>query len=218
MELIEYLLKKVVLIVVGILLAVFVLWLVHLLYPQFSWSTFFPKGSFSLDILPPPRQYGGLFSSNSNTIGPREHVHQNVFNGYGTTTSGNPYAGYSTDTNYTYNSYTYSGQATQNGDPGRSAYLRNLSIYDGSTVYYGQTFTGEALSSMFKNSVFTVLVLDARGNTVSQTDAINLHTWSTPGFERFQATIRTQLPPGACTLVFIGGYNPVRISIPVQCR
>ncbi len=199
MELIQYLLGKLVRLVLILGLAVFVVWLAKLAYPNLSLTKVMPQGIFSFDFLPSPRNYGGLLSPKT--------AEPTVFNGYGDIKKD--------DTPSTLVSYTYNGQQVTTD---RYNFIRNLSVYEGGTIGYGFTFYGEARSDMFRNSIFTILILDAKGNVVSQTDAIDLHTWSTPGFERFQATIQTKLPPGACSLVFLGGYSPIRVTMPVQCR
>lgn len=224
MELIQYLLGKIFQIFIVLVIAWFVLWLAKFAYPSFSYSDWFKKHDvLSFDFLPTPRQYGGLFSGVQGKVASAEPQNAS-YNSY--IYSGDPNITWdfyiATGTvqvrggqvigNGSYSSYNYSGNAQ------RQSYIRNLSLYDGQSITYNQTIYGEASETMFRNGTFSVYILDAQGNLLSRTDAVNLKTFSTPGFARFQATVKTRLPYGQCQMAFVSANQPLQIVIPVVCN
>ncbi|MEZ0209275.1 MAG: hypothetical protein ACAH17_03820 [Candidatus Paceibacterota bacterium] len=226
MDTIRYLLGFIVKLVVGIVIVVFVLWLVGLLYPNFKASNLFKGGVFSFDWLPAPKNYGGLLGTRSDTNG---KVYQSgpAYNGYAQ--AGNQYGSgadvewtiYTGTSSYVVKSnpgnQVFTGNTTQYAE--KSLYIRNLSVYEGGNISYGMVIFGEARQTMFKNGVFTLTVIDRSGKIIAVTQAINTGTWATPGWTRFQATIPTRLPQGAeCALVFYSANEPIKVGLAVRCN
>lgn len=223
MELIEYLLGQIFRLVLILFLAWGVLFLVKLAYPNLSYSEFFKKHNiFAFDFLPAPRPYSGLFGDLK--VASTSDIQGASYNTYI----------YDTDPNIVWDLYTATGtihvrggqvigngmysSQNYNNNAQRYAYIRNLSLYDGQSVTYGQTIYGEANETMFRNGTFSVYILDAKGNPVSRADAVNLKTFSTPGFARFQANVQTRLPYGQCQMAFVSANQPLQVVIPVMCN
>jgi hypothetical protein len=231
METIEYLLSFVIKLAFGLLLAAAVLWLVGLLYPSFKVSTILSGDVFSRDWLPAPKNYGGLLGSQTNNGGMNGKVYTPgpAYNGYA-----NANGGYTSGSNVDWVIYTATGtQVIKGGQDVRSGvftgnttayaekslYVRNLSVYEGGMVSYGTTFVGEARDIMFRNGIFTILVIDKGGKVLSTAQAINTGTWAAPGWARFQATISTRLPPNTdCALVFHSANQSVKVGMFVRCN
>ncbi len=107
-----------------------------------------------------------------------------------------------------------------NGFADRSLYIRNISLYEGGTIAHGLTFIGEARDTMFKNGVFTILVVDAQGKVITNFNGVNTGAWSTAGWSRFKATVPSRLPPGIpCALIFLSAnQSSVKVGMRVQCQ
>lgn len=207
MDTIRYLLGSIIKITLGLLAIAFMLWLLQLVFPNFK-ATSAIKTSFSGDWLPAPKQYTGLLGT------------PNKDGSYGTEYKPGPeYNGYANQYvyNQTPNNQVWSGNTTSFVE--RYNYIRNLSVYEGGTISYGDTFVGEAKTEMFRNGLFTIVVIDRQGRVITTTNAINTGTWSVPGWYRFQATIPNRLPSGEpCSLVFVSGQTSARVGMPVRCQ
>jgi len=222
METIRYLITFFIKIAIAFIGLAIVWWLVALLIPDFSYHSLVTtlKGDRK-DILPPPRNYSGLFSKQAvQNEYTNVYVPAPAYNGYNL--SGEQY----TYTTYDYIQYTATGTVvTKNGatQPGRSTYVRNLSIYDGQYIRQGFSFVGDARSEFFQNGKFAILVLNNQGQVIGVLPAVATSQWSVPGWVRFQGLINFPLPNGACTLVFEqslpNGINhqPVRIPYGMNC-
>lgn len=224
MDTIRYLLGFIFKLVIGLLIAAFVLWLVGLLYPNFKASSIFNAKILTFDWLPAPKNYKGLLGTQSDTNG---KVYQSgpAYNGYAA--SGQYAQGADVEwTVYTGTSSYVVRSNPQNQVPAkttpyaeRSLYIRNLSVYEGANVSYGLTIYGEARDSMFKNGTFTFTIIDKSGQVLSTTQAINTGVWATPGWARFQATVPSRLPPGSeCALVFLSATQPIKVGLAVRCN
>lgn len=203
MDSIRYLLGKVIKLALGLFLLALVLWLVGMFIPSLSLETITRK-TFSGDWLPAPKNYVRTTATGTTTYG-TVYQHGEAFNGYG-------------DEVIRENRTLESTTEAQLRGQGRSAYLRNLSVYEGGTISYGTTFVGEARDTMFKNGLFTILVVDKDNRILGTSQAINTGTWATSGWSRFQATVSHRLPAGACTLIFMSGTTQQQIRLPVTCR
>lgn len=226
MDTIRFLLGKIVALAVVLLLISFVLWLVGVMYPDFKPMNILKGELFTRDWLPAPKNYGGLLGKRTNSDengkvyvpGPAYDGYANA-NGYYQSTGDVEWVIYtSTGTQIIGSRNPSSGTTTAYAQ--KSLYVRNLSIYNGGSISYGMTFVGEARETMFKNGIFPILVLDEKGRILATTEAINTGTWSIPGWARFQATIRNQLPKNTpCTLLFLSGnQQSVRIGMNVRCN
>lgn len=234
MDAIRYLLGFVIKLALGFFLFAFVIWLIGFLYPQFKFSNLISGVSFQRDWLPAPKNYGSLLGGRTTDgVNGKVYVPNAPYNG----NTGDAY--YQSQDGVDFIIYTDSGTKvvkatgsattvnTNNqpipGNTGayadRSLYLRNLSIYEGGKISYGSTFIGEARGTMFKNGVFTILVIDKSGKILASTQAINTGAWATPGWARFQATIPTRLPTGIpCALIFLSANQPVKVGMAVKCN
>lgn len=230
MDTIRFLLGIILKIAFGLFFLVIVFWLIGLLFPAFKPTNIFTGEWFKNDWLPTPRNYAGLLAARTNN-GENGKVYEPgpAYNGYGTTeTDGVPIdwvvytesgtkiiKGGTTGTNS--NNQIFTGNTTSGAN--RWMYVRNLSIYEGGNVSYGLVFTGEARDTMFANGIFPITVQDQTGKTVALTEAINTGTWAAPGWVRFQATIRHQLPHNAqCGLYFYSAKESLRVGMPVRCN
>lgn len=220
MDTIRYLLGAVIKLALGLLLVALVIWLVGILYPDFKVSKVFSGNAFKKDWLPAPKNYGGLLG-NKNNSGENGTVYEPgpAYNGYPNTSAEG-----SANVDWVY--YTATGTQvvrasgnTETTNVERSSYIRNLSVYQGATIAYGNTIVGEARDTMFKNGLFPIVVLDAQGRVIAAMDAINTGAWSTPGWVRFQTTVPVQLPRNTqCSLVFNSANQPVRVGMQVRCN
>jgi hypothetical protein len=226
MDLIKYLLKNVFKLAVILFVAAFVLWLGRIFYPGANLARYASSTGigyfFSGDWLPAPHQ-AGLITANPTVHG-FTYEPGPAYNGYSNSAYANNIAYVSANASGT--QVTYPGQSGGgNGQGGsgtysdRSLYIRNLSIYDGANIAYGQTIYGEARQEMFKNGSFTVVVIDRSGKTFASFPAINTGTWAAPGWARFQMTVSSRLPYGTeCALVFFSGTQSIKVGMPVTCR
>lgn len=207
METIRYLLGFVAKLALVLLIGAFALWLVNLLYPNLSLGKIFDGKIFSTDWLPAPRNLGQLNKNNQKDMYGTLYVHTNP----------QPNGGY-----IAYTGTSNSSGAVFNGNTSsyaaRSAYLRNLSFFDGGLISYGSTYIGEAKGTMFQNGTFPVIIVDNEGRVLASTPAINTGSWATPGWVRFQFTIPTKLPSAPCALIFLSAQEQhVGIRMNMRC-
>ena len=207
------------------------------------------------DLLPSPRQFKGLFA---NTGKANEYYNVYVpgpaYDGYGL--NGKNGGQYSYSNNVAYITYTSTGTSVSGGgsyDPtkgivdytpspgttvsekpaapvevGRSVYIRNLSIYGGSEMRTGLSFIGEARSTMFRNGIFPIVLVDAQRRVIGVSTARATTDWTVAGWTRFETTLPYPVPKiGTCTLIFeqaltdqekAGKVVPVRVPINVTCK
>lgn len=234
MDTIRFLLSKIVKLTLGLLFLSLVLWLVGTFYPDLHPSKVFSWKLFSADWLPAPKNYGSLLGERSTdgTNG-KVYVPGPAYNGYTSGPSG-------ADVSWVYytatgtqiirggsaatissQTFTSAGQATQNtnGFSDRSSYIRNISVYEGGTITYGMTIYGEARDTMFKNGLFTIVIVDQAGKVITTAQAINTGTWATPGWARFQTTIPSRLPSKVrCGMLFLSANQPIKVGMTVQCN
>lgn len=223
METIQYLIGKIIKLVIGLTLAVMVLWLVGLLMPQFKITNIIKSSGnlFSTDWLPAPKQYGQWGkSANKDTYG-NEYVPGPEYNGYQNEYGGSVDWVYKSATStYVVKSQPYN-TAYYGNDPSYSQrfnYIRNISIYDGGSIHYGQTIVGEAKTILFRNGVFPVLITNTKGAILGYSPAVNTGDWAIPGWSRFQFTIQTKLPAGEACILWFVLQDGSRVSMPVRCE
>jgi hypothetical protein len=228
MDTIRYLLGAVLKLAIILFIAALAFWIFRFFFPDIkvesTSKSFYSSFAeiFSFDWLPAPKQYGGLLGNRSG-VNAQEYVPGPAYNGYAN-------AAYNSDSNVDWVYYTTSGtkvvrggsSGTQTSTTGTSRlnYIRNLSVYEGMSITNGQIIYGEVRDIMVKNGSFPIAVADQNGHLVSSTQGFVLSTWSAPGWVRFQATIRTQLPSGIyCNLVFYSANESnFRIVMPVMCK
>lgn len=225
MDTIRFLLGYIVRLVVILLLIAFVLWLVGLLYPQFKPSSLFRWNAFSGDWLPAPRDFSLLGSKTSDGQNGKVYVPGPAYNGYGNASyepqEGVDFIVYTASGTHVIKAKGSGGQVLDGsyGYDNRSAYIRNLSVFQGGGITYGQRIVGEARESMFQNGRFAIYIVDTNKRLIGTAQAITTGTWSVPGWARFQATIPFRLPGDTyCSLVFQSATQPIQISYPVQCK
>ena len=237
METIRYLLNFIIKFAFGLFLLAFVIWLVGFLYPQFKLSTLVSSDIFKRDWLPAPRNYASFFApKNADGTYGKIYVSNTKYNGsQNTVPQNNSY--YQSQPGVDFVAYTESGTKIIKGSgnvtgpvvpnttnykgasPDRSLYIRNLSVFEGSNIFYGQTFVGEARDIMWKNGVFQIVIVDVQGSTLASFQAVNTGSWAVPGWSRFQATIPVRLPRGVpCGIVFVSAAQNIRVHIPVRCN
>ncbi len=232
MDVIKYLLGAIVKLAFVLVLIAFLMWLIGLVYPDFKITNIVNGKIFSQDWLPAPKNYGGLLSTQTNG-GTNGRVYQSgpAYNGYANAAAGNDQVDWvyytatgtqvvsSKSTTKTTTTQAQTFKSTQPGFVDRASFLRNMSVFEGGNITYGLTIVGEARETMFKNGIFPVTIVDAKGNVLALTDAINIGTWSTPGWARFQVTIPVRLPQNTnCALIFNSANQPVRMGISVRCN
>lgn len=219
METIRYLLGVIVKLAVAFFFVALVLWMVGLLYPAFSIRNLLSTDVFDREWLPAPRNISLVNGANND---------RNVF------VPGTSYNDYAAQPGVEFVAYTSEGKkvirssnaptaSVSNGNTGiyanRSLYVRNLSIYENGSIFYGQEISGEARDTLFRNGTFNVLIVDSNGRLIAVAPAINTGTWSIPGWNRFRMTIPTRLPANtSCSLVFQSANQPLQVSLPVRCN
>lgn len=215
METIQYLLGKIVKIVVLLFLMVFVLMLIGSVYPTLQVSKLLSFSIFEKDWLPAPKNYalGSVQQNPDGTYG-TVYQHGEAFNGYNM--QPNRYITYSYNGQMPTTSPSFfSGETNTHTE--RMRYIRNLSLYEGVPINHGQTIYGEARSDMFRNGIFQIVITDRAGRPITAMYAMNLGTWSVPGWSRWKAVVPVRLPKGVdCVLVFISS-DGIRTSFPVRC-
>lgn len=249
MEILRYLIKFFLSLSVGFFVFAIVWWIASLIVPGLSFRTLIPTligsndgNGTKRDILPSPRQFKGLFSNASSTNNHYNvYVHGPAYNGYGNNSvdyyaNSNAMISYVTYTT-TPNGETvidYSpissadGGGTKSVDVGRSVYIRNLSIHGGYTMKTGLTFIGEARSTMFRNGIFPIVLVDANRRVIGISTARATSDWTVAGWTRFETVLAYQIPKvGPCTLVFEQALTdqekavktvPIRVPINVSCK
>lgn len=187
------------------------------------------------DILPSPRKYSGFFSSSSTKRGIAQapvFTAPNAFSYNGaiafSSSSGNPIGITNSATTYTLYSLTeQQGRgASQETGAVRNLIVRNLSIYEGSSVYTGFSFVGEARTNMFREGKFPIIIVDASGKVIGVSAAVAQTSWAVPGWARFETRITYALPDNVkCTMIFEEALNqtertrqPVQIGLPIRCN
>lgn len=227
MDTIRYLLGVIMRLVLILFLVAFIFWLIGFLYPQFKPSSIFSFKMFSNDWLPAPKNYG-LLAGNRRTDGQNGAVY----------VPGAPYDGYK---NARYESqegvdfFVYTASGTQiiraKGSGGnqtwnggyvatddRGLYVRNLSVFQGGGITYGQRILGEARDTMFRNGSFPIYIVDADKRLVGTMQAVTTGTWAIPGWARFQATVPVKLPGNTyCSLILQSATQQIQINHPVKC-
>lgn len=218
MDAIKYLLGKIVKIVIMIFVVVFVVALIRLIYPGLHFPTMVTFSFLNQDWIPTPKNY--------NT---REAIQPDENGMYGTLfVAGEPFNGYKTAPPNQYVTYSYNGEqvagsqrafsSAGTGESERSRYIRNISLYEGASVTYGQTIYGEARSDMFTNGLFQIVISDRMGRPITSMYAMNLGAWSVPGWLRWKAVVPARLPQNIdCTLIFVASDGK-RTSLPVLCK
>ena len=215
MGVIRYILGAVIKLVLALIIFSFAIWLVNLLLPQFKLMDIMSGKIFTTDWLPSPKQYSSLFGNRTATTGGMNgklYVHGDPYQ-YNQGQFQNQYISYGSSTNQ-----LFAGNTTTYLD--RSTYVRNLSLYEGSSISYGSVFVGEAQGTLFKNGLFPIYVVDNTGRVLSATQAINTGPSQTAGWVRFQVTIPSQLPTNtSCIIVFVSAYDErVQVRVPVRCN
>lgn len=228
MDTIRYLLGIIIKLVLVLFLVAFILWLVGFLYPQWKPSNLFSGEVFKREWLPAPRDFSANLSGQKDGVYGREYVPGPAFDGY---KNAAPYRG---QPGIEYVIYTESGTKVVKSDgsvvderfsqavktnQNRSLYVRNLSIFEGGGITYGQRIIGEARNTMFKDGSFTILIAEAGGKHIAAVRAVATSAWSIPGWTRFQAVIPVRLPSQTyCVLLFRSATEPVQVTLPVQCN
>lgn len=231
METIRYLLGIITRLVLALLLIALVLQLLSFLYPQFKISNLLSGDFFKRDLLPAPKNYASSLTPKQGGMYGRVYEPAPAFDGYR-----NNNATYRGQPGIEYVMYTESGTKIIKPDgsiqneqaktttnittyPNKSVYVRNLSVFDGGGLTYGQTITGEARDTMFKSGTFIVFVADANGRVVASFPAVSTGAWAIPGWSRFQMTVSSRLPANTyCTLFFRSANQPLQVSMPVRCN
>lgn len=229
MDTIRFILGAVIKLILILLSIALLLWLVGIFYPDLKPSKIINWKVFTADWLPSPKNYRPLFNAKT-TDGTNGNVYVPgpAYNGYANGEA-NGQSGSNVDWVY----YTATGtqvvraggaqagtSPTPSGFADRSLYIRNMSLYEGGNIAYGLTFVGEARDTMFKNGIFTILVVDAQGKVITSMNAVNTQTWSIAGWSRFQATVPARLPSGApCALIFLSANQSwTKVGMRVQCQ
>lgn len=216
MDSIRYMLGAIVKIVVVLLIVAFLMVVFRYAYPggiQVSFSGLAIKG----DWLPAPRDMK------------KEAPKPGADGYYGTVYQhGAPFGGYQAQPQQyiTYSSQgqqangtvqPYAGGSSPSAE--RAYYVRNLSVYEGAPVSHGMALYGESRDSMFKNGIFQIVIADRSGKAIVSMPAINLGTWSVPGWARWKAVVPIKLPQNIdCLLVFVSGDGRAVTSFPVRCN
>lgn len=243
METLKYLISFFLKIALAFFILALVLGLVSLLFPSFSPSQILKSLGGSKkeksDWLPAPKRYTGLrldgkgSDVQNNVYVPNAaFVSAPAFNGYGLGTKNQNYSTY----NYVVYSTTNQPTISNGGDSSltqftatqRAMYIRNVSLYEGSRVYNGLWFVGEAKSIMFRDGAFPIIIVNREGVVLGVSKAVASSKWSTPGWVRFEAKIEHQIQGSSapCTMIFEEALTegerksrqPVRVPLGVKCN
>lgn len=220
METIQYILSKLLIVIIVVAVLIFGFMLVNKFAPNF-----FPNFSlagrsfFTDDWLPDPVDMQGAAK------GTTANLSGNVYEG--SLTPGTSYVVY-TDAgmkivNVPPKNPTFNPEKSGYADS--STYVRNLSVYKNESIRNGMTFYGETRSTFFTNGIFYVYLLDAQGKVFAKETATAMSQWSVPGWTRFAVTIRSLLPTHQqCQLFFLPEPNSpdrasgMRALVPVTCN
>lgn len=211
MEVIRYLISKVILLIPIILLLFVMYWIGSKL------AVFLPEGALSSlnplkgDLLPPPRN--NMPTTNPLTSGYMldytipEDTHNYTTN---TPAKNTPQTG-------AQNSVVFN--ANQAGFSQTELFIRNISVYRGQSIAPGFTFTGEARETMFSQGRFMLYLANKDGHIVGTGEAVAVDQWSIPGWHRFNGRIISMNGQGECFLIFRSSSpTQPQVTIPVVCR
>lgn len=101
------------------------------------------------------------------------------------------------------------------------AYVRSLSLYKKARVYGGLSFDGEAKESMFANGMFVLFVVNPQGQVVGKGEARISDEGARTEWRKFIGRITTQVGyrGDGCTLLFQQAKpNGIRVYFPVTCN
>lgn len=205
MEVIRYLISKIILLIPIILLLFVMYWIGSKL------AVFLPEGALSTlnplkgDVLPPPRN--NMPTTNPLTSGymldytPPEDTYN-----------------YTTNTSQTRTESSVVFNANQAGFSQTELFIRNISVYRGQSIAPSFTFTGEARETLFSQGRFMLYLVTKQGQIVGTGEAVAVDQWSIPGWHRFNARIISMNGQGECFLIFKPASSAYReLSIPVTC-
>jgi hypothetical protein len=216
MDAIRYLLGYVFKLAIVLFIGAFALWLVNFVYPDLKVRELLSFKFLSGDWLPAPKQYGLLGKNNQKDQYGSVYVHNNQYPSFMSPNDVGYVLYTATGTQIVRNDGTvFSGNTSAH--TARSAYVRNLSFYDGGAISYGSTYTGEARESMFRNGTFPIVIVDNQGRVITSTHAINTGSWAAPGWIRFQFAVPVRLPQIPCGLVFLSAQD-TRIGFRMNMR
>ncbi len=241
METIRIIIKYFFKIAVAFFFAALVWAFVALLFPAASFTSL--KNSFlgsdgeSRDWLPAPRNYSGVLKSPSSGQYGTLYVAGEPYQGWGNVPpTTNPSANFITPT-VSSNSNSQinvnqqvvrnpNPQSPNNPSPTTNQYVRNMSIYPGSSIRTGLIFVGEARGDLFNEGKFPIITVNARGAVVGVSSAIATTQWAVPGWVRFEARISHPLPEKSpCTMIFEEALRPeersrqpIRVPLPISCN
>lgn len=254
METLQYLIKNTFRYAIVFFVAAFAWWLLALIFPNLSLQSLITavggKPATTTiqvkdDWLPAPGSLGSLFgrkaevpTATSNLYVPGPAYSGNAYND-GRGGANVTYTTYTTSSGksgstFDYAPYTYTTttpttttqpvqQPLTNKDT-RRLYVRNLSIFEGGSIYTNIAFTGEARNTMFKDGKFPIILVDNTGRGGVIAIAVATSDWTIPGWTRFQTKITANLPIKVpCTLIFQGAngtatQKPIQISFPIRCN
>lgn len=233
MDTVEYLLKFFFKLAIALTVAAFVWWLVTILYPSLSIKNLFFSNS-DQGWLPAPGSVGSLLGQRDPPSAKGNvYVPGPAYNGYANSYNNNnggakvDFISYTPEgieiTRYGQNTQTISSSNPSGYEP-RSLYIRNLSIYQGGSIYTGISFLGEARADMFNNGRFPIIIVDNNGRVATVATAVATNEWSVPGWVRFRVKIDGVMPiKTPCTMVFQSGnasltVQPVRVAMPITCN
>lgn len=222
METIQYLLSKLLKVIIILIICIFVFLVLKKFFPNLlsSFSFYKPGASFFTDNwLPDPVNFQEIAKPKIADLS------GNVYEGG--LTPGTSYVIYSEKgmeiVKVPPKSQVFNAQTSGFSD--NSLYVRNLSIYNGDSIKTYKTIYGEARGTFFANQTFPVYITDTQNRVFAVETAIATGQWSVPGWSRFTVQVRSLLPSHQpCQLLFMP--NPkspdantgARALIPVFCN
>lgn len=200
MEIIQALVKKIVILIPILLIAGVLFWLAGILVPQISFKNLITNK----DILPPPKNISALGIASAE---PPTRIDN----------WSNNWAINSNDTSYHEPLLSY--YSSQNLNPN---YIRNVTVKKYGNVYSGMVIRGEVKRSFFTLGTFPVFVEDMQKSR-SFTQARALGPWAIGDWVKFEVVLGQISQKNQCNLVFKNA-NPagdprfdIYTSIPVFC-